>query len=211
MKILSFDQMQTNIMSEVLRVERETWPPEIQASQDQFQSRVTIFPQGFQLGFIDDKLWGVSTAEIIKFDPYNPCTSWEKITDNGCIRKSHTPKGNALYVISIGVSPLVSRRGLGTALLEAQKKLTCELSLNYLVLGSRVPDFAAWHRQNPHSTIQQFLEAKNQKKESLDSLIRFYERAGLRIIKIVPHYMEEDPESENYGVIMSWLNQGRAR
>lgn len=143
----------------------------------------------------------------------NPCTSWEEITDNGWIKKSHDPNGNTLYVVSIGVSPLVSRRGLGTTLLEAQKKLTCELSLKYLVLGSRVPEFAAWHRQNPHSAtaIQQFLETKNQKKESLDSLIRFYERAGLKIIKIVSNYMGDDPESENYGVIMSWLNQGRAR
>lgn len=206
MQVLSFNQVKRNIIPEVMRVERETWPPEIQASEAKFQSRAEIFPQGFQLGFIDGKLWGVSTAQIIKFQPNNPCTSWEKITDNGWIKESHNPEGNALYVISIGVSPLVSRRGLGTALLEAQKKLTRQLSLKWLVLGSRVPDFAAWHSQHPHSTIEQFLKTK-QNNESLDSLIRFYERGGLKIIKIVPNYMEDDPESENYGVIMCWLNE----
>lgn len=195
-KIKNFNQIK-NILSEVMRVEKETWPEEIRAPREKFESRAEIFPQGFQLGFVNNKLWGVSTAEIIDFNPKKPCTSWEKITDNGWIKKTHNPKGNALYVISVGVSPKAERRGIGTALLEAQKEIAQKLNLKYLVLGSRAPGFHAYK-----GSIQQYLKEKNANQESIDPLIRFYERAGLKIIKIVPNYMEDDPESRNYGAIM---------
>lgn len=192
-----------NLFSEIMRVEREAWPKEIRASLKSLQSRAETFAQGFLLGFVDNKLWGVSTAEIIDFDPANPCTSWEKITDNGLIKKTHKPRGNALYVISVGVSRQATRRGIGSALLAEQKNVGQRFSLRWLVLGSRVPGFACWHQQHQDSSLKDYLKQTNKNGESLDPLIRFYGRAGLKIIKLVPNYMEDDPESENFGVIMA--------
>lgn len=200
-----------SIMDEVVRVENETWPEEIRASRAKFESRAAIFPEGFFLGFSDGKLWGVATAEIINFSPAKPCTSWEEITDNGWIKKSHTSDGNALYVISIGVSPFASRHGIGSALLAAEKRLLSQLCLKWLVLGSRLPGFAAWHQQNSALAVSDYLLSKNEKGESIDPLIRFYERAGLKVIKVVPNYMEDDPESENYGVVMAWQPNSRIK
>lgn len=208
-KVLCFKDVGEKVFPEVVRVEAETWPEEIRAPREKFESRARIFPEGFFLGYADNKLWGVATSQIINFDPANPCTSWEETTDNGWIKKSHTFQGNALYVISVGVSPRASRQGIGTALMIAEKGLAKKLSLGWLVLGSRLPGFATWHQVNPRSSIKDYFDCQNETRESIDPLIRFYQRLGLKIVKIVPNYMEDDPESENFGVVMTWQNSQR--
>ncbi len=187
---------------EVLRVEEEAWPPEIRAPSEKFQSRLKVFPEGFFAAYVDGKMAAVSTSQIIDY-PNTDLTSWEKITDNGLIRGSHSPQGNALYVVSLGVSSYYQGRGLGSKLLEAQKELVKRLNLKFLVLGSRIPEF---HKHN--MKIEDYLKLTKENGETLDSEIRFYQRCGLEVAEIVPNYMEDDPESRNYGAVMVWENKG---
>lgn len=202
----SFSMSKEKIFEEVMRVEIETWPAEIMASLEKFITRANVFPQGFLLGFAvfsgdEMELQGVCTTEIIDFDPGKKIPSWETITDDGETRKSHKPKGNALYVVSIGVSPLATR-GIGSELLTGAKKLAKNLGLDYIVLGSRVPGFNTWHRKNPERAIEDYLKIRYQDDSSIDPLIRFFERNGFEIIEIKPKYMNGDVESEEYGVVM---------
>lgn len=193
----SFDDLE-----DVMCVERESWPQEIQASKEKFLSRLEIFPQGFFLVLLDGKIVGVSTSNIIDFDYDKLPHSWDYATDGGWIKKTHNPEGSALYVVSVGVSPEASGKGCGTVLVEAQKKLARELDLKYLILGARIPGY----HKHSHLKIDDYLKLKNEKGERLDPEIRFYERCGLRFIKAVPNYMGKDAESLNYGGIMIWEN-----
>ena len=190
-------------MSYVMQVEEEAWPEEIRATEEKFQSRFNVFPKGFFLAELEDKgVVGVSTSEIINYSSEEPPLSWEEITDNGYIKKTHTPEGNALYVVSLGVSPRGSGQGVGSQLVEAQKNLVRELGLDYLVLGARAPQFHKY----PELGIEAYLAKKNDKGEPLDPEIRFYSRLGLEVVKPVLNYMDEDPESRDYGVVMVWKN-----
>jgi len=186
-------------LDKVVKLENTIWPEGTRASREKFENRLRIFPQGFFSAFRNNEMIGVSTSEIINYDPQNPPISWESITDNGFIRDTHNSSGNALYVVSIGA---ISRSGAGSALLQAQKKLKQELNLQYLVLGARIPGYDAYCRENGDIPIQDYVILKREDGELLDPELRFYTRNGLSISKIMPNYMEDDKESRNFGAIV---------
>ncbi len=201
-------------LDEVIRVEKEAWPPEIQAPKEKFESRISIFPEGFFGLYVDGRLVGVSTSELIRYSPDDRFT-WEEITDNGWIRRTHTPTGNAVYVVSVGVSQAQELQlvreylrqngesGLGTRLVEAQKLLARRLNKGYLVLGARIPDYHKYRDMSVEKYLATTIE-RNGTKEPLDPEIRFYSRCGLEVVKAIPNYMEDDPQSLNWGAVMHW-------
>lgn len=197
----------SRVLQAVMSLEKETWPEEIQAPLEKFKSRAEVFPEGFLLISLPKKgLVGVSTSEIIKYDPQDSPISWEEITDNGLIKSTHNPDGNALYLVSVGASPKTSGMGVGTRLVKEQIELAKKLWLSYVVLGARIPAYAAYHKSHPDVLVDDYLKLKREDGQPLDPEIRFYTRCGLDVAKIVTNYMIEDPESENYGVVMVWKN-----
>ncbi len=197
------------VLNEVVKVEQETWPEEIQAPLAKFQSRAQLFPEGFlTIALADLGIVGVSTSEIINFSADSNFT-WEEITDHGWIKTTHNPEGNCLYLVSVGASPKAQGQGVGSKLLTEQIKLAGEKNLDWLVLGSRLPGFAEYHRVHPEVSGQEYLNLKREDGLPLDPEIRFYTRAGFHPLKLVPNYMEDDPESENFGVVMAWKNPNK--
>jgi ribosomal protein S18 acetylase RimI-like enzyme len=195
-------------MDEIMRVEEEAWPAEIRAPRDKFINRMRYFPAGFFVGLRDGRIMGASTSEIINYDSSNPPDKWEGITDNGWITKTHNPLGNALYVVSIGVSPDWRCKGLGSKLVQAQKNLTSEIGLDCLVLGARCPEY---HKPEFDSIpVEQYVNLRREDNKLRDMELRFYEGNGLKVIKPVPQYMDEDPECRHYGVVMEWRNHRKS-
>lgn len=195
------------LLGEVLRTEAEAWPEEIRAPREKFVSRLEIFPEGFFLAYVNGKLAGVSTSERIQFDPNFPPKSWEEITDNGFIKNSHDPRGNALYVVSVGVADWAQGRGLGGVLVKAQKELVQQLGLDHLVLGARLSGYHNYHKDHSDLSAENYAQLINDRGEPQDPEIRFYTRQGLAVREVSPNYMEDDPESENFGVVMVWENK----
>ncbi len=191
-------------LDEVMRVEREAWPPEIQAPREKFESRMKIFPQGFYVAFHNDKMVGVTTSEIIRYDGKNHPKTWMDVTDNGWIRMTHDAGGNALYVVSVGAS--LQGKGVGSKLVEAQKELVKKLELDCLILGARCPDY---HNSDfDNVPADKYIRMAREDKQPVDKEIRFYTRCGLNAVTAMPDYMGkgEDRESRDYGVIMVWKN-----
>ncbi|MCX6809968.1 MAG: hypothetical protein NTZ65_04475 [Candidatus Berkelbacteria bacterium] len=210
------DEVITNEQLEgVMRTEEEAWPEEVRAPREKFESRMKVFPEGFFLGYEFGIIAGVSTSEISNFEPTDDVESWEKITNNGFISPvhsedgtitgGHNKDGNSLYVVSLGVRAQYKGNRIGVALIEAQKELVKQKNLKYLFLGSRVPGFKKAKDDNPSLTIEQFVNQKDGDNLA-DPDIRFYTGRGLKIARIKENYMEDDPESGNYGVIMYWEN-----
>ncbi|HUS49841.1 MAG TPA: hypothetical protein VMZ91_06730 [Candidatus Paceibacterota bacterium] len=194
-------------LGKVIELENEIWPEETRASKEKFQSRLKIFPEGFFLAFDNGRLIGASTSEIIFYNPKNPPTSWEAITDEGYIR-NHNPNGNALYVVSIGA---VSRSGGGSTLINTQKNLTQKLNLRFLILGARIPGYNTYCQKNGNININDYVKLRREDNQLLDPELRFYTRNDLTLFKIMPNYMGDDKESRNYGAIMVWENKNLGR
>jgi len=189
-------------LEEVIRLENKIWEKEIRANKTKFKSRLDIFQKGFFLAFKDEELIGVSTSEIIDYNSSKCIKSWEEITSDGYIN-NHNPKGDTLYVVSIGA---VSKSGGGSALISAQKDLAKKLNLKCLVLGSRIPGYDTYCKKNGEIKIEDYVSLKRIDKSYLDYELSFYNKNGLTLTKIIPNYMEDDKESRNYGVIMIWKN-----
>lgn len=180
------------------QLEIDTWPDGVRASKNTLGSRFDIFPQGFifKKNKYKPLLEGSSTSMILQLESLEDIKSWEEVTTNGTI-ENHTPNGNTLYVVSVGASPCYKGHGVGEYLIQEQIKLAKKLTLNQVVLGSRVPHFHKFK-----GTIQQYVEKKNPSGYSIDPLIRFYQKNGFEIFKIKSDYMENDKESRNFGVLM---------
>lgn len=140
-----------NDIDEIVRVETETWPEAWQASRESFLNRIRIFPQGVIGVFVDGELAGVTTSmcsdfhlEDIDKKIADPDYTWDLITDSGKIEGAHNPSGNAIYVVSVGVSGKHRGLGLGTKLVDAQKELARSQGKEYLYLGARLPNLKAY-------------------------------------------------------------------
>lgn len=200
---ISIIKASTIYLEALVGLENKIWPEGTRASKEKFEKRLRVFPEGFFLAVKNNILIGASTSEIIQYDTLNPPTSWESITDNGYIEKTHNPEGNALYIVSIGA---ISRSGAGSALLSAQKELARKLNLRFLVLGARIPSYNKYCIDNGETKIEDYVKLRRKDNQLFDDELRFYTRNGLILHKIMPNYMEDDKESRNYGAIMMWEN-----
>lgn len=187
-------------VDEMIRLERLVWPTEIRASREAFLSRLAHFSAGVIGACVANRLVGLSTSMMITWAPGDELKSWESVTDHGMIG-THRPDGTALYVVSIGAEKSTNLTGIGAALIQAQVSLSQRLGLKHIVLGSRAPGYREW-RNTTGGSIDEYVLQRGKDGLSLDPLLRFFTRQGFSIQRTISEYMENDPESLNYGVIM---------
>lgn len=198
------DGSKEQFLNDVVEVEKNSWPPELQAPREKFESRLNLFPEGFFVVKIDGKIKGVSTSQVTTYDSSSTRT-WDEITDNGTIKQTHNPSGDSLYVVSVGVGAESQGKGIGGMLVKSQIDLVKKLGLKRLFLGARAPGYDAYCKKNGEISMEEYLELKNDKGEAVDPEVRFYERQGLQPAKIIPNF-EPDLQSRDYGVVMVWEN-----
>ncbi len=197
--------------------EEKAWPENLRASREMYESRLGTFPQGTLVAEGEGKIEGVVVVEIVNFRSVSDVRSWNEATDYGYIRKSHNPKGNSFYGINLSVCPR-AQSGVAVALLEAVGKLAIKHNLKQIVLGARIPGFIRYLEKhcekNGVSAIsdekrdkiaEDYIQTTNRRRNPLDPQITFYQRAGMKIIKLLPNYFK-DPESLNYGILVVWPN-----
>lgn len=188
----------------LIRVQKESYPPpfppELWWNVEQLQNHVSLFPEGALCIEVDGRIAGSMTGLLVDFDPAHPEHTWEEITDNGYIR-NHNPKGNTLYVVDIGVSPLYRKLGLGKWLMQSMYDVVIHKKIDRLLGGGRVPGY---HKKVNEMTPDEYLEAVV-KGELSDPVITFLLRCGRTPIQMVKNYLE-DEESCNFAALMEWKN-----
>ncbi len=210
-------QARVDDIEAILLVEEKAWPENLRASREMYQSRLRTFPQGTLVAETEGKIEGVVVVEIVNFRFVSNVCSWDKATDYGYIRKSHDPQGNTLYGVNLSVSPQTQSR-VAVALSEAVDKLAIKLDFKQIVLGARIPRFARYLKhysqkngisvisdEKRDSIADHYIRATTRKGHPLDPEINFYQKAGTKIIKLLPDYFK-DPESLDYGVLLIWPN-----
>lgn len=201
---ITVQQANEEELDELLRVDRESWSEELAGSDEMIRSTLKIFPEGYICAYVDGVMAGTMTTMILNFDLDHTISTWEEVTSGGLIT-NHNPKGNVLYGVSLGVS--YKHRGLnvGSKIIERVKQLAMDLDLEFLALGARIP----FYHKHPDLDVQDYVNKRAENGERFDPELRFYERCGLKVHRILPDYMSgdwADPESKNYGVLMYWLN-----
>jgi len=186
----------------IVKLDNEVWP-DFPASHEMIQSRIEVFPQGNFVGEFKNEIVGYTSLQIVDYDLKNhPPFTWMEITDNGTWKNSHNINGNCVYGVALSVAPKVRSYGVGSQMLFCGWSLIIRYNRGVCLLGSRIPGY---HLYKDRYTPEEYIKLRREDGKLLDSELRLYERDGFSIVRVLPNY-ETDPESCNYGVLVSQKN-----
>jgi len=193
-------------IGQLVRVDREAFsglPEYLFFTKDHFRAWLEVFPEGFFVACLEERVIGYASVQIIRYDLDNPVATWCEATDSGFIRKTHNPCGNAVYGVSICVSGHASGARIGKKLMFAGiRRFSAMKHIQYGVVVSRVPGYYKVVDQIP---IQKYVFGTRESGRPIDPLLNFYVGCGFRIARVMSDYIE-DPPSRNYGVLMAFSN-----
>ncbi len=184
----------------IFQLDQEVWT-EFPGTREMFASRIETFPEGNFVSVVENKVVGYLCEQFINFDLDHPKPfTWLEITDNGMLKKSHNPKGNYVYGVSMMVSNKFQGFGIGTQLILCGWGLMISNNKWGTFIGSRIPDF-----QKSGMSIDKYISQVREDSLSIDSELRLYQKDGCKTIMVLPNYIS-DPESGNYGVLVYRYN-----
>jgi len=187
----------------LLKLEQNTWG-ENGANNHQLTSRIKTFPEGNILAIYEGKIVAYLSFEYVDNIINYPLFSWDDITDQGLIEKSHRPNGNYMYGINISVHKSMSGQQLIFRLtLQAWANMILTNKVG-IFMGSRMPGYKNYKKYHPDITPEEYVKVKRNGK-TRDPELRMYEKDSLCIVKVLPEYFP-DPASENYGVLLYGKN-----
>ncbi len=188
-------------ISQMLQVEGEAWEGKFQFSEKNLENLIDNFPGGNVVAEVGGKIQGFINVIWIdsQFIKYTEGLTWYKISNDG--NGFPETESDALYGINLSVSPHASS-GVSVELMEAVARLAIEYGVKNVFLGSRMPRY---YKKKKQMTAQEYIGKRNRLGKPMDPEIYLYEKAGLKIVRLIENYFE-DPESCNYGVLMKWKN-----
>jgi ribosomal protein S18 acetylase RimI-like enzyme len=168
-------------------------------------SHLDVFPQG-QFVAIDSasgKLVGMAASLIIRWDDYDLHGSWRDFTDIGTFNNHDPSRGRTLYGAEVMVSPTVQRRGIGSALYAARRRLVEGLKLPRLRAGARL---RGYHRYADQMSAEDYA-IKVLRGELQGMTLAFQLKHGFRVLAVVSDYLPGDPESLGHVAVIEWINE----
>lgn len=187
-------------VAEIVNLDNLVWG-NMGATREMIASRIRTFSRGQIVGVSEDgRIVGYVSIQYVQ-NLEQTAATWNTITDNGTISHSHSDDGQYIFGVNLKVHP--DHGGLGFPL-QARVWHLCvrEWKIGGYI-GSRVPSY---HRVQKRYPIENWV--LGEKGKSHDAEVRYHQKAGFRILRIVPEYFQ-DPESLDYGVLMYAPNHFR--
>ena len=185
----------------VCAVQLECFPGMKPWSKAQFESIMSIFPEGQFCVEYNGKIVASSSSLIIAHEDYSETASWNELTANGMIT-NHDPDGDTLYGMEIMVKPEFREMKLARRLYEARKNLARERNLKKILIGGRLPGY---HKHAPKMTVEEYVQDVIDKK-LYDSVLTAQLSNGFVLKRLLPDYLPNDKESMGYGTFLEWNN-----
>jgi len=170
-------------------------------TKTEFETLLALFPQG-QL-CIEDKGRVVSVALtlIIDYASLEDDHSYEDIVSSGKF-ESHDDDGDYLYGIDLFVHSQYRGMRLGRRLYDARKELCATRNLKGIIIGGRIPGYAAYHKtMTPGDYIQ-----KVKSREIIDRVLTFQLANDFHPKRAIRNYIPADKASKSHAVFLVWDN-----
>ncbi len=168
-------------------------------------SHLKVFPEG-QFVAVDsasEKLVGMAASLIIRWDDYDVRGSWKDFTAAGMFTNHDPARGRTLYGAEVMVSPAVQRRGIGSALYAARRRLVEELKLPRLRAGARLRGYSRYADQMSAEDYT----IKVIRGEVQGMTLAFQLKHGFRVLAVVSDYLPGDPESLGHVAVIEWIHE----
>jgi predicted amidohydrolase/ribosomal protein S18 acetylase RimI-like enzyme len=194
-------QIELEDFEQITRLQEACFPGMEPWSHEQFESQLSIFPEGQICLEYKGKVVASSSSLVLDFDLYTAWHSWREIADDGFIR-NHTLEGNTLYGIEIMVDPEYRGLKLARRLYDARKDLTRQYNLMGIIIGGRIPGYAKYADQmNARDYVEKVIN-----KEIIDSVLTTQISNGFVLKRLIPNYLISDKDSMGYATFLEWTN-----
>ncbi len=170
-------------------------------SHEQFESQLSIFPEGQFCIEVDGEMVASCSSLIVDFDLYSEWHNWKEMSDNGFIR-NHDPQGDILYGIEIMVDTDCRGMKLARRLYEARKNLVRDRNLKGIVIGGRIPGY---HKHKDAMTAHEYVE-NVEDKTLYDPVLTTQLANGFELKQLIPEYMPSDEDSAGWATYLEWTN-----
>lgn len=199
-----------NDLDSIFEAEQLIWPEGQRASEQEFASRLSLFPEGFFIALTDSRVIAACTSGLMHYDPddLSHCDSWVRITNNGMLNpRIEILDANAIYIVSNGIVPKWRRKGLRERLIQAQIDLMKSMRLSYVATGAMLPGYNAYCREVAEVSAMEYASTL-QNGKSIDPTLRKLSQLGL-LLPDNRHLIEDyypSKESRNYGALLVYTN-----
>jgi len=169
--------------------------------QDQLERQLAVFPQGQVVCCIGERVVGVASSLIVRWDDYGTQHTWKEVTGDGSF-DTHDPSGRTLYGAEVFADPTMRRHGIGTKLYQARRRLCRAMNLRRIMACGRMPNYYRYATQmSPESYAMKVIWG-----DLPDPVLRFQLREGFQYCGVVHGYLPSDEESVGNATIIVWLN-----
>ena len=186
---------------ELIALQRRCFPKMKPWLREQVDSQISIFPEGQLIIEIDGVIVASCANLIVDYSDYKDWNDWMELSGKGYIR-NHDPEGDTLYGIEIMVHPDHRGMKLARRLYDARKELCRDNNLARMMIGGRIPGYAA-HKET--MTATQYV-ARVMEKALYDPVLTAQLANGFQLRQLVPDYLPSDEDSGGYATCMEWPN-----
>ena len=191
--------------SKILQLSKAVYSFPPHWTERQLTSHLEVFPEG-QFVAIDSssgQLVGMAASLIIRWDDYDLHGSWKDFTDAGMFTNHDPVRGRTLYGGEVMVSPEMQRRGIGSAIYAARRRLVERLRLPRLRAGARL---RGYYRYADKMSPEEYT-SKVVRGEIKGMTLNFQLKQGFRVLAVVSDYLPGDPESLGHVAVIEWINE----
>lgn len=194
-------QLQIEDYVNVVELQKKCFPGMPTWSKEQFESQISIFPEG-QIGIVyNKKLVASSSSLILDFALYSEWHGWKEIADGGFIR-NHNINGNTLYGIEIMVDPEFRGLKFSRRLYDARKELCVKKNLMRIIIGGRIPGYSKYaDKMSARDYIDKVIS-----KILIDPVLTTQLSNGFVLKRLIPSYLTSDEDSKGYATFLEWTN-----
>jgi GNAT superfamily N-acetyltransferase len=170
--------------------------------EEMLRGQLERWPAGQFVALDGERVVGHAAAFVIDGDAAFSPHTWAEITGGGYAGR-HDPNGDYLYAMDVVVALDCQGRGVGKMLYEARRSICRELGLRGIVMGGRIPSYAARAAEFPDVAdyVREVVEGR-----AADPVLNFQLGCGYEVIGVLPDYLPSDVESLGFGVKLIWRN-----
>lgn len=190
--------------ADIERISRAVYPFDEPYTPKYLRKHLEAFPEG-QFVACDTgtgRVVGMAASLIILWDDYDSLDSYSDFTDSGYFT-NHDPAGRTLYGAEVMVDPEMRRRGIGSLLYAARRRLAERFALLRIRAGARLPGYGRYaDRMDAETYVRKVIT-----RELKDPTLTFQLDQGFHVLAVVPNYYTHDPNSRDYAALIEWVNE----
>jgi len=205
-KKLELRELRVEDFDAVVALQLRCFPPKMATwTREQFENQIRTFPEG-QIGiFADGRLVASSASLVVDDADYSDWANWFEMSDHGNI-KNHDPEGDSLYGIEIMVDPAWRSMRLARRLYDARKELCRRKDLARIIIGGRIPGYAAHAKE---MSAREYVE-RVMEKSLHDPVLTVQLANGFQMRELVKDYYPSDEDSAGWATCLEWPNLDHA-